>query len=667
MRTQRFDPYANIRGTRANRGPQRLPQGRAAARREAQENNEYNWERFQREETAGSTSLCPTQIPPPKLIQTVRFENPPTPAPEKNSRSQGTYNICTSWLAKNKSIIRQKEVQAITVADESFRSEENVLDQTFSLNLSAVLAEETVEVVVDDDEDIIVLQERIGSPVVLEDSDSEPTTSQKVVEKPKEDGGKKDFRRIEKSELEEGELSDSDDSIVLIGEFPKSIIKPDETMTQLETKMAETFWSKAPSSSSSTNPTINSATFAPAAHTRLMIPSNISDGFSKDCIFSNRQIRQWNRIKLKHSILSNSPTPTSEFTVCSYNVLCQKTIARTAYLYRHLDQCQEFLEWTNRWKGLQEEIPTFNADILGLQEVQADHYLLHFAPFMKQHGYEGIYKQKFGTEVKDDGCALFYRPGKFEFVKYQEVNYFVSKSAISNRENIAQILALRCRVTREVILVANTHLLFNEERGDVKLAQLAILFASIQQMRDNLGKQADFNGSIPPVIIMGDFNMEANSLVYDFVVKGCILVEGQFVRSMSGQSVRTGGKKCDFRELLFQTTVGMDSSFQSEKPLLDGCMRHPFNLESVYHHDLTTITPFRTRCISTYHKDAAAPDFIFYTKDRTKENIQKLQVLERFGLPTADTLIGATPWPNRHVPSDHLPILAKFKLTKDVS
>ncbi|UMM33967.1 hypothetical protein L5515_007249 [Caenorhabditis briggsae] len=663
MRTRRFDPYANIHGAPANRGFQRLPRGPGnAARRDAQENTGYNWERFQREETVGSTSLYPTQIPPPKLIQTVRFENPPTPAPEKSSRSQGTYNICASWLAKNKSIIRQKEVQAITVTDE--RSDENVLDQTFSLNISADVAEVTTEVGCDDDEDIIVLQERIGSPAVSEDSDSEPTTSQKVVEKPKEEGGKKDFRQIEKSDLEEGELSDSDDSIVLIGEFPKSI-KPDETMTQLETKMAETFWSKAPSSSLLTNPTINSTTFAPA---RLMIPSNISDGFSKDCIFSNRQIRQWNKIKLKHSILSSSPTPSSEFTVCSYNVLCQKTIARTAYLYRHLDQCQGFLEWTNRWKGLQEEIPTFNADILGLQEVQADHYLLHFAPFMKQHGYEGIYKQKFGTEVKDDGCALFYRPGKFEFVKYQEVNYFVSKSAISNRENIAQILALRCRVTKEVVLVANTHLLFNEERGDVKLAQLAILFASIQQMRDNLGKQSDFNCSIPPVIIMGDFNMEAHSLVYDFVVKGCVLVEGQFVRRMSGQSVRTGGKKCDFRELLFQTTVGTNSSFESgtSEPLLDGCMRHPFKLESVYHHDLATVTPFRTRCISTYHKDAAAPDFIFYTKDRTKEDIQKLQVLERFGLPTADTLIGATPWPNRHVPSDHLPILAKFKLTKDV-
>lgn len=129
-------------------------------------------------------------------------------------------------------------------------------------------------------------------------------------------------------------------------------------------------------------------------------------------------------------------------------------------------------------------------------------------------GYEGVYKQKFGTQQKDDGCALFYHPAKFELVANQEVNYFISDTAISNRENIAQIVALRCRITKELILVANTHLLFNEERGDVKLAQLAILFASIHKMRE------DFAPMVPPVFVMGDFNIEPNSKVYDFIVDG---------------------------------------------------------------------------------------------------------------------------------------------------
>ncbi len=34
------------------------------------------------------------------------------------------------------------------------------------------------------------------------------------------------------------------------------------------------------------------------------------------------------------------------------------------------------------------------------------------------------------------------------------------------------------------LLIANTHLLFNQGRGDVKLAQLAVLFAHIDQVID---------------------------------------------------------------------------------------------------------------------------------------------------------------------------------------
>lgn len=65
-------------------------------------------------------------------------------------------------------------------------------------------------------------------------------------------------------------------------------------------------------------------------------------------------------------------------------MLCQKTIARTDYLYRHLQGSAQFLDWEHRWRGLQVELPTFDADILGLQEVQADHFVEHFQPLMKK-------------------------------------------------------------------------------------------------------------------------------------------------------------------------------------------------------------------------------------------------------------------------------------------
>lgn len=98
------------------------------------------------------------------------------------------------------------------------------------------------------------------------------------------------------------------------------------------------------------------------------------------------------------------------------------------------------------------------------------------------------------------------------------VVYFVCADAVSNRENIGQVATLRCKTTSEVLLVANTHLIFNEERGDVKLAQLAILFANIHKIKMEVEKTL---GDVKPVIVvMGDFNIEPESKVYKFVTEG---------------------------------------------------------------------------------------------------------------------------------------------------
>ena len=78
-----------------------------------------------------------------------------------------------------------------------------------------------------------------------------------------------------------------------------------------------------------------------------------------------------------------------------------------------------------------------------------------------------------------DGCALFYRREKFDYVYSRKVEYFCGVGTALDKPQIGQILRLRCRLTRKEIVVANTHILFNMSRGDIKLGQLAILFANI--------------------------------------------------------------------------------------------------------------------------------------------------------------------------------------------
>lgn len=66
------------------------------------------------------------------------------------------------------------------------------------------------------------------------------------------------------------------------------------------------------------------------------------------------------------------------------------------------------------------------------------------------------------------------------------------------------------------ICVANTHLLYNPRRGDIKLAQLAILLAEISR----LSRLPD--GSTNPVVLCGDFNSTPWSPLYSFLTRGCL-------------------------------------------------------------------------------------------------------------------------------------------------
>lgn len=60
-----------------------------------------------------------------------------------------------------------------------------------------------------------------------------------------------------------------------------------------------------------------------------------------------------------------------------------------------------------------------------------------------------------------------------------------------------------------MICVANTHLLFNPKRGDIKLGQLTVLFQGIEEIIKS--SKSDPNAIIP-VAICGDFNFTTDSL-----------------------------------------------------------------------------------------------------------------------------------------------------------
>jgi mRNA deadenylase 3'-5' endonuclease subunit Ccr4 len=86
--------------------------------------------------------------------------------------------------------------------------------------------------------------------------------------------------------------------------------------------------------------------------------------------------------------------------------------------------------------------------------------------------------------------------------------------------------------TSPFIAIANTHVLFNPRRGDVKVAQLRLLIKHLQAL---VAK------SLPPqqqqhvaALVVGDLNHQPHTAVYQFMSKGWVDCLRQQRKNMAG-------------------------------------------------------------------------------------------------------------------------------------
>lgn len=144
--------------------------------------------------------------------------------------------------------------------------------------------------------------------------------------------------------------------------------------------------------------------------------------------------------------------------------------------------------------------------------------------FARVSGYQCEYKKRTGK--KPDGCAVVFKSSRLSLLSSNPVEYFRPGDALLDRDNVGLVVLLRPNDAAgrsdpsAFICVANTHLLYNPRRGDIKLAQLAILFAEINR----LSRLPD--GSANPVVLCGDFNSTPWSPLYRFLTTGCLDYRG---------------------------------------------------------------------------------------------------------------------------------------------
>ncbi|NXH31466.1 ANGE1 protein, partial [Myiagra hebetior] len=244
--------------------------------------------------------------------------------------------------------------------------------------------------------------------------------------------------------------------------------------------------------------------------------------------------RDWEDLSVQPCVLEqvSKNTPLFEFRVMSYNILAQDLVEQGLDLYVHCHP--DILNWNYRLPNLLQEIQHWDPDVLCLQEVQENHYWEQLEPTFKEMGFACFYKRRTGT--KTDGCAVCYKHSRFQLISLSPIEYFRPGLDILNRDNVGLVLLLQPVLPEGLglkavspLCVANTHVLFNPRRGDIKLAQVALLLAEI----DKIARTTE--GRYYPVILCGDLNSVPDSPLYKFIRNGELSYHGMPAWKVSGQ------------------------------------------------------------------------------------------------------------------------------------
>lgn len=134
---------------------------------------------------------------------------------------------------------------------------------------------------------------------------------------------------------------------------------------------------------------------------------------------------------------------------------------------------------------------------------------------------------------KIDSWTLYFETGsKCEIFSKPQVATFVALK-ILNPEN--HYYGKENEQKGHILLVWNTHLLFNNSRGDIKLSQLDLIIKSAAYLKEKLNN--DYEDQIVNIIFWGDFNSIPNSGIYNYMIDGVYDCLTMKKNEISGQKI----------------------------------------------------------------------------------------------------------------------------------
>lgn len=340
------------------------------------------------------------------------------------------------------------------------------------------------------------------------------------------------------------------------------------------------------------------------------------------------------------------------FSLVSYNILAQVYVKSSFFPYSPPSS----LKWKYRSNSILDVLKNLGADFFCLQEV--DEFDSFYKGKMQELGYSSIYMKRSG-EKKRDGCGIFYKHDRAELLLEEKIEYndlvkTIQDENSSNgdeqnnvqttqpdkqkddatkagptsgtvdrgdpndphvrlkRDCVGILAAFKFNgPSQQFLIVANTHIYWDPEWADVKIAQVKYLLSRLSQFKTLVSDRYECK---PEVIVAGDFNSQPGDPVYRYLISG-----------------------------------------NPSSELITDCIEeHPIPLSSVYASTrgeplFTNYTPGFTGTL----------DYILFCPS---DHMKPISYLELPDSEAADIVGGL---PNLSHPSDHLPIGAEFEIIKE--
>ncbi|XP_028407906.1 glucose-repressible alcohol dehydrogenase transcriptional effector-like [Dendronephthya gigantea] len=353
----------------------------------------------------------------------------------------------------------------------------------------------------------------------------------------------------------------------------------------------------------------------------------------------------------------------SEFSVVSYNILCDAVFDKNPRLYSYLPdemKCRGPVPKNCvRHTQLVKELHWLDADVVCLQEVDP-FYFPHLLEDLTVHGYEGMFQPH---TTGGDGVATFFKTNKFQLKNYEVFGFneilgeVVALDNFDHRnehnQRLAQYTVLQDLNSGKEVVIVNVHLIFNCWREpDVHAIQAAIFF---QQLYEVLPQSAKHTTSW---IVCGDFNMRPHFPAYELVKNGD-LSDGAI------EKLRPG--KYEYPSLTERKEFNDSKRNNFVHKYFKENLSHPFKYSnSAYRAVLGTEPKFTHYECDDIFPDVFGFDMMKDTLDYVWFSSDSLQANAVLEMVDEEVIQPFRACPNRYFPSDHLPLKAYFQFIDNV-